>query len=200
MIKHDANACLESNSLKERGMGLFQTSYNFNMSRGKTSDAWKWLYGLLSLSGKVLNPEWFDLTTLSWTNRRTYFAHTNCHKIVTDPVPITWAHNGSFRFNDFFFFFVNSLCFVIDCSCFIRGCTSWPHSERSELYISHTLSLLIPSRKKWIAHITYFILCMNSLNCAVWVGRSRVLKWVEWTILNWPNITHTYSAHEPAIK
>jgi hypothetical protein len=140
MIKHDANACLESNSLKERGMGLFQTSYNFNMSRGKTSDAWKWLYGLLSLSGKVLNPEWFDLTTLSWTNRRTYFAHTNCHKIVTDPVPITWAHNGSFRFNDFFFFFCQ---FIMFCD--------W-------LFMLYTwLHLLTPFRKKWIVHITYFI-------------------------------------------
>lgn len=102
------------------------------MNRGKTFDAWKWLYGLLSLSGKVLNPEWFDLTTLSWPiNRRTYFVHTNCHKIVIVPVPITWAHNGSF------FFFINSLCYVFDCSCFIRGCTSWPHPERSELYIYH---------------------------------------------------------------
>jgi hypothetical protein len=168
MIKHDANACLESNSLKERGMGLFQTSYNFNMSRGKTSDAWKWLYGLLSLSGKVLNPEWFDLTTLSWTNRRTYFAHTNCHKIVTDPVPITWAHNGSFRFNDFFFFFlsihyvlwltVHALYVVAPLDPIQKevNCTyhilyhSWSHPERSELHISHILSCV------WIHWIVQF--------------------------------------------
>lgn len=199
MIKHDANACLESNSLKERGMGLFQTSYNFSMSSGKTSDARKWLYGLLSLSGKVLNPEWFDLSTLSWTNRRTYFAHTNCHKIVTDPVPITWAHNASFRFKWFFFY-----CqFIMLCDWLFMLYT-WlhlltPFRKKWIVHITYFI-LLIPSRKKWTSHITYFILCMNSLNCAVWVGRSRVLKWVEWTILNWPNIAHTYSAHEPAIK
>lgn len=56
------------------------------------------LYGLLSLSGEgpeSVNPEWFELTTFKLTfNGRTYFAHTNYHKIVIVPVPITWAEKG----------------------------------------------------------------------------------------------------------
>lgn len=158
MIKYDAHACLESNSLKQRRMELFQTSYNF-MTWAQVRHFWCMKVAICvteSWVGKVLNPEWVELTTLSWPiNRRTYFAHTNCHKIVIAPVPITWADSGSLT--DLFFCFFNQ---------FIMLCI-W-------LFMLYTwLHLLTPSRKKWIVHITYIILCMD---CAVWVGRYQVLK------------------------